>query len=423
MFTLYTALVRLLAPLIRLHVRLRARIGKEDKARLDERYGITTMPNFTTRPVWIHAASVGEAQTALTLVPLIRAAQPLQPILITTGTVTGARIIGARLPALCVHQYAPLDHPDWVTRFLTHWRPRLALRLESELWPTTLDLLHQQHIPTLLLNGHMSDRSFSRWRRFAPGMAKRMLAPLDLILCEGQKSAAHFTNLGAPDAKPMPNIKLMADPLPLAPDDLRVLQDAIIDRPVWVYASTHAGEEELAARIHRMLRDILPGLLTIIIPRHPERRAHIRAVLNQSDLRVDFRSVTPMPEPRTDLYVADTMGEMGIFYAACPVAVIGRSFSLDGGGGHNPIEAALMACYPLSGPHVQNLQSIYDYLTEHNAAEVINDPDDLRARLCDLLEHSVDTRQRGIHARQTVMAAQDQIRRDMATIISPYLKS
>lgn len=422
MLMVYALLIRALAPLIRLHLRARARRGKEIAARLGERFGTPSAPAFTTRPVWLHAASVGEAGAALALVPLLRQNDPLVPLVITTGTVTSAKLVASRLPALAVHQFAPLDHPDGIARFLDFWRPRLSLRLESELWPVTIAALQARRIPSLLINAHMSPRSFRAWRKWAPNLARQMVQSFDLVLCESPQSARHFQDLGAQNVQAMANLKLMADPLPVLNDSLVALQQAVQNRPLWVYASTHKGEEIIAAQIHRALRDDLPGLLTVIVPRHPDRRAEIRADLPR-DLQIDFRSVTPVPDSKTDIYVADTLGELGVFYTLAPVAVIGRSFSLDGGGGHNPIEAILAGCHPLSGPHVQNLQAIYDHLRPQNAVEILDTPDDLRARLRDILAQPTQRRAQAQAARDQLQALQETIRTDMAAVLRPFLAS
>lgn len=415
-FFLYTFLLRACAPLLRWHLARRARIGKEDPARITERYGVPSAPRFDTAPVWIHAASVGEAQSALTVIELLRATRPDMPVILTTGTVTSANVMARRLPANTVHQYAPLDHPDWIKNFLNYWAPCAAIRIESELWPTTLRVLKSRGIKTILLNGHMSPRSFARWH-ILPATIQQLLRTFDLIVAEGEKSAAYFRAFGARNLHTIPNLKFIADPLPFDEHALETLRASIQNRPVWLYASTHDDEEVLAASLHQKLSATIPNLLTIIAPRHPDRRDKIYDALVPDNLNMIFRSSGLLPQPETALFIADSMGEMGLFYRLSPLAVIGRSFSADGGGGHNPIEAALLGCFPLSGPNVQNLQPVFDAMADADAVQISPTPEDLFIHLRALLQNPEQCAARADAARQMVIRSQQEIR----TRLNKYL--
>lgn len=354
--TLYTCAVALAGPALRVLLRLRAARGKEDPARLAERTGRPSLPRPDGPVVWIHAASVGESASALILVERLLAARADLRILVTTGTVTAAALMAARLPApRALHQYAPLDVPAWAARFLDHWRPDAALWMESELWPATLAALRARAIPAALVNARLSPRSFGRWSRL-PRSARTVLSGFCTVLAQTEAEAACFRSLGAQRVEAVGNLKYGAAPLEADLAALELLRAAVGGRPVWLYASTHAGEEALAGRVHAALSARLPGLVTIIVPRHPGRRGEIRAALPDACFRGEGRAP---PGPGGQVYVADTLGEMGLFYRLAPVACIGRSFSDDGGGGHNPIEAARLGCFPLHGPRVQNLRAIY----------------------------------------------------------------
>ncbi len=368
------------APVLRGLLAVRQWRGKEDPLRLYERCGQPSLARPDGPLVWIHAASVGEAQSALILIEKLGTGVH---ILMTSGTLTSAKFLSARLPAHAMHQYVPLDAPQWVAHFLDHWRPDLALWMESELWPNLLGALKARSIPAVLVNARLSQRSYARWLSF-PRMARELLSCFTLILTQTHDAQAKYQSLGAARVVFTDNIKFSAAPLPVAADDLAALQEALGTRPSWVYASTHNGEEQLAARLHARLKKRFADLLTIIVPRHPERRAQIKTTLAKE--RVDFRGHEKhLPAQDTGIYVADTLGELGLFYRLSPIAVIGRSFSFDGGGGHNPIEAAQMDCAVLSGPHVQYQQALFDEMTQDQAAILASDEDDLYHHLEKLL--------------------------------------
>lgn len=375
--SLYHNVLRLSPPLLRGVLAWREFKGKEDPARLAERRGYASSPRPVGTLVWIHAASVGEAQSALILIEKLTNCS----VLLTSGTVTSASYIGARLPAHAIHQFMPLDAPRWVNRFLDHWKPDLALWMESELWPVMLGEIKRRNIPAVLVNARLSDRSFKRWQ-VARQSAQTIIGAFDTILAQTPDAAQKYKTLGAANVHFTDNIKFSAAPLPCDETDLAALTHAIGARPCWVYASTHEGEEEIASRMHERLKATFPELLTVIVPRHPNRRAQIAALIGDAQLRGESKNP---PAPDTGIYIADTMGELGLFYRAAPVAMIGRSFSLDGGGGHNPIEAAQLGCAVLSGPHVQYQQEIFDDMVAAGAARLVTDDDDLYDALMRLL--------------------------------------
>lgn len=367
MLSLYIAIMRQSGPLLRLLLDRRLRRGREDAARLPERMGRPSRSRPPGRLVWVHAASVGEAQSTLRLIDLLLAREPGLNILVTSGTVTSAALLGDRLPRGAFHQFYPLDHPAWVDAFLKHWRPDLALWMESELWPAMLTGLARRRVPVVLLNARLSERSTRRWMRM-PGAARRLLSTFTLILAQTEDHAARYRALGAARVEVMANLKYGAAPLPCDEDMLAELRRTLGVRPCWVFASTHAGEEALACRVQAALKSDFPNLLTVIVPRHPARGPAIAAECAATGLAVRRRALGQAPDNATNLYVADTLGELGLFYRLCPVACIGRSFSDDGGGGHNPAEAALLGCAVIHGPHVQNLQEIYDEMDRDGAA-------------------------------------------------------
>ncbi|MES2729893.1 MAG: 3-deoxy-D-manno-octulosonic acid transferase [Pseudomonadota bacterium] len=339
---------------------VRRALKKEHPTRWPERTGIAGMPRPSGKIIWIHAASVGEAQTALILLPFLERLRSFHPftLLITTGTVTSEKLVTPRLPDWAIHQFYPLDMPRWTRRFLDYWRPNAAIWMESELWPVMLDQLNRRSIPLTLVNGRLSARSARRWG-MAPALARKVMRPFALILAQDTATAAAFRGFTTAPVIAMGNLKYSASPLNVDTNAIQALNTATAARPVIVYASTHAGEETMAARLHQALKPHIPNLLSIIIPRHPSRADTIVNALPTA-LEITRRTdAMHLPHPATDIYLADTIGEVGLFYQRADIVYIGRSLSDDGGGGHNPLEAAHFHCAITAGPHTQNLADIY----------------------------------------------------------------
>lgn len=341
-------------PLVPLALSLRAARGKEDPARAGERYGRASLPRPEGRLVWVHAASVGETNAVLPLIARLTAAG--FPVLLTTTTLTSASIAATNLPPGAIHQFGPLDVPAYVDRFLDHWRPFFVVFVESEIWPAIITRLEEAVVPLVVVNGRMSDRSFRRWRRFRAA-ARAVFGRIGLVLARSAEDGERFRVLGAPNVEVSGSLKFDAPPLAAAPGDLGRLRSAIAGRPVWVAASTHDGEEAIVAAAHRILKERHPGLLTILVPRHPARGGVIRDLLAGEGLSVALRSRGDGLLPGTDVYLADTLGELGLFYRAAPVAFLGGS--LVPVGGHNPIEAVRLGTAALHGPHVHNFAELF----------------------------------------------------------------
>ncbi len=385
LLTLYQSATIAGKPLLDLLLQSRVKRGKEDPARLGERKGEPSQPRPNDSVIWLHAASVGEAQSALILLDALEKHHPSVSVVVTTGTVTSATLMQRRLPRNAVHQYAPLDHPGWVENFLNHWRPDLALWMESELWPNMLTALRARKTPAALINARLSDKSYRHWK-WARGFVKSLLDCFTLILAQTEKDAHHYGSLGASNVIVSDNIKYSAAPLPHDELSLKTLKVAVGERPVWVYASTHAGEESLACRAHKTLKETLPDLLTIIVPRHPERRDNIANTCFENRLKFRLRGQTlALPTSDDDIYIADTLGELGLFYTLCPIAMIGRSFSDDGGGGHNPVEAAQLGCAVLTGPNNQFQLQLYEDMRTDFAVREVRTESELTTALKELL--------------------------------------
>jgi 3-deoxy-D-manno-octulosonic-acid transferase len=341
---LYGLAGRLAAPALRRMLARRVLAGKDVPARLNERYGIAGLPRPAGRLVWFHAASVGET---LSILPVIAALAGEAEVLLTTGTVTSARLAAERLPEFARHQFVPLDVSGWVAQFLDHWRPDCAVFVESELWPNMLMQADARGIPRLLLNARLSARSAKRWAR-VPGFAWRMLGPFRYVHAQSAADAEHLASLGISDVRVWGNLKYFGPLLPADPAMLAALRRDLAG-PHWLAASTHEGEETLVVSVHRRLLEAFPDLVTIIVPRHPERGAAVAALA--VDVPVTRLSAGQAPVPG-GVFVADTLGQLGLFYRACPFAFVGNS--LLGFGGHNVVEPARLGRAVIVGPHVEN---------------------------------------------------------------------
>jgi len=382
MLSLYRWATTLGGPAIRLYLTRRMALGKEDPHRLGERLGRPGRSRPAGPMIWVHAASVGESISVLPLIERLRAMRPDGTVLLTTGTVTSARLMAERLPAGADHQFVPVDRAAYVRAFLDHWRPDLALWAESEFWPNLIGETARRGIPIVLVNGRVSDRSFARWRRHRRTIRK-LLGGFRLCLGQSRTDADRLRDLGAPAVASPGNLKLAAPPLPADPAMLADLRRRVAGRPVWVAASTHAGEEALCGRVHRQLALSHPGLLTVIVPRHPERGPDIARDLVAEGFVVTRRSAGGLIDESTTIYVADTIGELGLFYRLADVAFIGKS--LVPLGGQNPLEAARLGRAVLFGPHMGNFRDIAARLVDCGGAEEVADEAGLVAVLGRLL--------------------------------------
>jgi 3-deoxy-D-manno-octulosonic-acid transferase len=373
---LYRMLTMVAAPLASTVLSYRLKRGKEHGTRLPERRGEASMPRPPGPLVWVHGASVGEITAVFPLIERIRARD--LNVLVTSGTVTSAGVAQKRLPPDVIHQFAPLDVPQFAARFLDHWKPDLALFVESDLWPNMILAASERRVPLILVNGRLSERSFERWR-LAPRTIGTLLRRFDLCLAQSSDDGARYTGLGAPRIATSGNLKLDVPAPPADADKLAALAEAIGDRPVIAAASTHPGEEAIVIDAHRRLKHSFPGLLTLIAPRHPERGPGIADIAKVSGLTATLRSRDQLPLPSTDIYVADTLGELGLIYRLARIVFVGGSLVTHGG--QNPIEAVKLGAAVLHGPHVSNFAEIYGTLDAAGGAELVTDSSKLTLRV------------------------------------------
>ncbi len=373
---LYRAASSAGGPVARAVLQRRLGEGKEDKARLRERFGEAGSARPEGRLIWIHGASVGESLSVLPLVERLTARAAGPSALVTTGTVTSAKLMAERLPPRALHQFIPVDHPRFVARFLDHWRPDMALFVESEFWPNLL-LETRARAPFMaLVNGRVSPRSFASWSK-RPHTIRYLLSQFDLLIAQDRQNAERLSALAGRAVPSFGNLKNAAAPLPGDAAALGALRAAVAGRPVLLAASTHPGEEETVIAAAKLLKPDLPALLVIVAPRHPSRGGEVEALAKAAGLAAARRSAGAGIDPGTAFYVADTLGELGLFYRAAGAAFVGGS--LVDKGGHNPLEPARLGPAILHGPHVFNFAETYADMRGSGGAALVRNERELAA--------------------------------------------
>lgn len=377
---LYRALSALALPFAARRQHRRITEAGFSEARARERLGHASVARPDGRLIWLHGASVGEAQSVLALSGRL-AAQGVR-VLLTSGTASSAQVIAGRLPQGVIHQFSPLDGRAAVRRFLDHWRPDLAVLVESELWPNLLLGCAARDVPVALLNARLSERSAARWARL-PGTARRLLSGVVMAHCQDARTRDHLRQLGVAQAETGVNLKSVQPSPEVSNSELQTLRNSIGERPLWVAASTHAGEDEAVLAAHETLLRTYPELLLILMPRHPERRAEITALIGKNGLQYATRSTGDLPDAEAQVYLADTLGESALWYTLSPIVFLGGS--LVQVGGHTPFEPAAAGCAIVHGPHYDNFAEVYAAFHAANASDEITSATSLAETITALL--------------------------------------
>jgi 3-deoxy-D-manno-octulosonic-acid transferase len=402
--TAYRLLTRMLEPLAPRLLDARAKQGKEDPRRVDERLGVAGVERPPGDLVWLHGVSVGETLSLLPVVERFRKSRPDLTVLVTSGTVTSAELLAQRLPPGVIHQFAPVDAPGAVAAFLDHWRPALGVFVESELWPSLILAAKARGVPLALVSARITEKTAEGWARF-PGAARTIVGAFDRILPQDIVSADRIQALGG-RIDGLVNLKLSGGPLPHDARAFTALSAAIGDRPVVVAASTHEGEE---IAIVRALDHLTERLCLILVPRHPERGGEIATALTRDGYRFALRSRGTAPNAETDIYVADTLGELGLFLRLADVVVMGGSFGSFLGrepwGGHNPLEPARLGKPAVAGPDAANWREVTEALTAAGGLAVVASPGDLPAVVAPLLNDPAAAKAMGERARRAAADA------------------
>lgn len=356
--------------------------------------------------IWFHSASVGESLSVLALITRMGVILPEATFLMTSGTATSAALVAKRLPPRCVHQFAPLDAGGPLKRFLKHWKPDAAVFVESELWPQMLRRTHDSGAVMAMVNARLSEKSLAQWKK-QPALARYLLDVFDLILTQNDAMAENIVAIGAPAARVARgvNLKSMAGPLPVDEDALFEARAALGHRPVWVASSTHAGEEEVVLAAHQTLLKTWPDLHLILAPRHPERGDEVATLIADANLTMTRRSIAE--QPGGQVYLADTLGELGTWYALSDLVFLGGSLLPIGG--HNPFEVAQAGGITIAGPHVTNFAETYAEMLETGAALTAGDAQTLTDQLTQLFTNEAFRMSARAAARSFADARTDQL--------------
>lgn len=361
----------LLAPVAVLLCLWRLVRGQEERARIGERFGFAKQSRPPGRLIWFHGASIGEVVALLPLVNnLLERDEHLQ-VLITSTTRGSSMVLSSRMPPRCLHQYVPYDYPGAVRRFLSHWRPDLAVWTESELWPHLILQARSNGILMAQVSAYMSATSFQRWR-FAPHAARMLLESFSICLARDETASHRLSDLLGRKIDGIANLKEVTLELPFDAAELAALQESIGSRPCWLATNTHEGEEEMLARVHQRLRSGHPDLLLVLAPRRVERAdAIVRVLERELDGRVQLRSHTRLPQADSSVYVVDSFGELGLFYRMFDMVFLGGSLTSQGG--HNPLEPARLGCFVLHGGHVAAYAYLFKTLDAYGGGMCVPD--------------------------------------------------
>jgi 3-deoxy-D-manno-octulosonic-acid transferase len=394
----YRCATTVLEPVAPLALRRRARLGKENPGRLSERLGFASRARPEGTLIWVHGASVGESLSVLPLIDSLLAT-PGRSVLMTSGTVASAELMAERLPPRAIHQFAPVDTPSAVARFFDHWQPDVGLFVDSEIWPNLLTTAHARGVRLAIVNGRMSAKSFAGWQK-VKRTASNLLSLYDICLVQDQETAARLQTLGAARVQIAGSLKADSLPLPADPDQLVRLQRRIGARPVFLATNTHPGEDALVLSVHDRLRQRFPMLLTIIVPRHAERGADIaQACGAHTHAR---RALEQQLDDDIEIYIADTMGELGLFYRLVSFALIAKSLGAQGG--QNPLEAGRLGVAVIAGPHTDNFRNAYEAIFAAQGLGLVRSEDELVSLAETLLSDPDQTRQIGAAAQRSVTA-------------------
>lgn len=381
---IYNTLIRILYPIvIQSYIQKRIEAGKEDTKRFNERKGRPTKERPNGKLIWFHGASVGESVSMLPLINKLLEINPNINVMVTTGTTTSADLMSKRLPERAFHQYIPIDNPSFTKRFIKHWQPDMVLWFESDFWPAMLSSIKKKNIPLILVNGRISNKSFKRWQQF-DYISKELLACFTYCLGQSEEDAYRLRVLGAKDSTCLGNLKFAGLPIPVDETKKEAIMRQIGNRPIFCISSTHSNEEEQIARELPKLFADNPDLLVIIAPRHPQRGLEIQNQIKELGFSTALRSAQEPIEKTTQIYIADTIGELGIWYGISPIVFIGGS--LIPHGGQNFMEPSRLRDAVIVGPHMHNFTDAMQRAQKANAIIQVNNGSEVVETVNQLLQ-------------------------------------
>lgn len=411
----YAILSNLISPFLRLYLQRRVKQGKEDILRVKERFGTSPLTRLDAPYIWLHGASVGESMSLLPFIQYLHRLYPNLQFILTTGTLTAANLLRTKLPPNTIHQYVPLDVKAWVSRFLEHWKPTIAIMTESEVWPNICFSCKERNIPLYLINARLSEESTQNWLKLK-NTSKAIFSCFTGILTIAEEYKERLEKLTDQNIELMPNLKFAANPLPFEEQELKTLKEAIKDRIVFVAASTHEGEEEIFVKTYKRLKIDMPNLLLVLAPRHLRRIEAIENLLLQHKIVFENRSTRIAPKAEDDVFLFDTMGELGLAYRLGRIAIVGGSF-IPGIGGHNPIEPAALGICTFHGPYMENAKDIISRLED---CLIQVDEQTLEGALSFYLAHAKNAEEIGKNAMERILENKNGLKQ-LAQLCIPHL--
>ena len=374
MFAIYQffiSFILLISPLI---ILIRLFNGKEDKNRFKEKFSIINHQPINGKTIWFHAASVGEIMSIISILKYYEKKREIKTILVTTTTLSSARIIKNLKFTKVIHQFYPIDHLIIVKKFLNHWKPKIAIFLESEIWPAMFYALNKKEIPLVLLNARLTEKSFNRWM-ILENFAKKIFSLIKKTFPQNQQTKFFLKKLGINKQQQVGNLKYIENKNETKNLSNKKILKNLSKYKIWVAASTHSGEELLAAKAHILLKEKQKNLITIIIPRHINRINKIIDEIKNLNLKITTYSSKQKNFKDTDIYIVDAFGLSKNFYEISPTVYLGKSILHKGG--QNPLEASRFNCNILHGPNIENFQDIYKHLNKLKISKKINSLNDL----------------------------------------------
>ena len=382
---IYNTLIRVLYPVvIRSYIQKRIEIGKEDVKRFNERIGRPIKERPEGKLIWFHGASVGESVSMLPLINKLLENSPDTYVMVTTGTTTSADIMGKRLPERAFHQYIPIDNPAFAKRFVKYWQPDLVLWFESDFWPAMLSTIKKKNIPLVLVNGRISNKSFKRWQQF-DFISKELLSCFTFCLGQSEEDAYRLRVLGAKDSMCLGNLKFAGLPIPVDEEKKKEITKQIGKRRIFCISSTHENEEQMLGKHFKRLFERHPDSFVLIVPRHPQRGEAVKQQIQELGYNVSLRSANEKITPKTQVYIADTIGELGIWYSISPVVFIGGS--LIPHGGQNFMEPSRLKDAVIVGPYMHNFTEAMQRAQKANGIIQVNDAEEVMDMVIQLFDN------------------------------------
>ncbi len=378
----YGAATKVLGPLTPLLLKRRQKQGKEDPARMAERHGETELARPEGKLIWMHGASVGECLMLMPVINRLLSERPNAHILVTSGTMTSAELLAKQLPDRAFHQYVPLDYPKAINKFLDHWKPDMAIWAESEIWPNMIRQTKARGVPMALLNARMSEKSLEGWSKRRKS-AQALIGAFDLVLAADQPTAKGLSWILDRNIEAAGNLKDAAEPLPFNEADLKKIKSETSRRQVWCAASTHEGEDSLMISAHKDVLSRFKSTLLILAPRHPERSKDIQKQLKSAGLSFVTRTSGKPIDRSTQVFLFDTIGEMGLAYRLSKLTFVCGSL-IKGLSGHNPLEPARLENAVLTGPHIASFADSYMSMMSFDAAQRILNSDIIGKTITDI---------------------------------------